>query len=102
MDIKPFKIKYYLERKDPDFENKMHDVLLIYKQVEMQFGDDGTITIPENGHLTHTISYDEKPGIQAVANKYPDHNPTEEKGISAGIMSMCGLERCLCLQELIF
>ena len=77
MDIKPFKIKYYLERKDPDFEN---DVLLIYKQVEMQFGDDGTITIPENGHLTHTISYDEKPGIQAVANKYPDHNPTEEKG----------------------
>ena len=68
MDIKPFKIKYYLERKDPDFENKM------------QFGDDGTITIPENGHLTHTISYDEKPGIQAVANKYPDHNPTEEKG----------------------
>ena len=80
MDIKPFKIKYYLERKDPDFENKMHDVLLIYKQVEMQFGDDGTITIPENGHLTHTISYDEKPGIQAVANKYPDHNPTEEKG----------------------
>ena len=80
MDIKPFKIKYYLERKDPDFENKMHDVLLVYKQVEMQFGDDGTITIPENGHLTHTISYDEKPGIQAVANKYPDHNPTEEKG----------------------
>ena len=37
MDIKPFKIKYYLERKDPDFENKMHEVLLVHKQVEMQF-----------------------------------------------------------------
>lgn len=72
MEIKPFKIKYYLERKDPDFENKMHDVLLVYKQVELQFDDNGTITIPDNGHLTHTISYDEKPGIQAVANKYPD------------------------------
>ena len=37
MDNKPFKIKYYLEKKDPDFENKMHDVLMVYKQVEMQF-----------------------------------------------------------------
>lgn len=30
--------------------------------------------------MTHTISYDEKPGIQAVVDKYPDHNPTEENG----------------------
>ena len=80
MDIKPFKIKYYLERKDPDFENKMHEVLLVYKQVEMQFDENGSIIIPEDGHMTHTISYDEKPGIQAIANKYPDHNPTEENG----------------------
>lgn len=80
MDIKPFKIRYYLERKDPDFENKMHDVLLIYKQVEMQFDEDGGILIPEEGSMTHTISYDEKPGIQAIANKYPDYNLTEEIG----------------------
>lgn len=80
MDIKPFKIRYYLERKDPDFENKMHEVLLAYKQVEMQFDENGDIIIPWDGHITHTISYDEKPGIQAVANKYPDHNPTEGNG----------------------
>lgn len=80
MDIKPFKIKYYLERKDPDFENKMHEVLLVYKQVEMQFDENGGIIIPKDGHVTHTISYDEKPGIQAIANKYPDHNPTEGNG----------------------
>lgn len=80
MDIKPFKIKYYLERKDPDFENKMHDVLLVYKQVEMQFDENGSIMVPEDGHMTHTLSYDEKPGIQAVANKYPDHAPTEKDG----------------------
>lgn len=80
MDIKPFKIKYYLERKDPDFENKMHDVLLVYKQVEMQFGENGEIIIPGYEPMVHTISYDEKPGIQATANKYPDHNPTEENG----------------------
>lgn len=80
MDIKPFKIKYYLEKKDPDFENKMHDVLLVYKQVEMQFDENGDITVPDDGHMTHTVSYDEKPGIQAVANKYPDYNPTAENG----------------------
>jgi len=80
MDIKPFKIKYYLERKDPDFEDKMHEVLLVYKQVEMQLAENGDIIIPEEGHITHTISYDEKPGIQAIADKYPDHSPTEEDG----------------------
>lgn len=80
MDIKPFKIKYYLERKDPDFEEKMHDVLLVYKQVELQFDENGSIVVPESGHMTHTLSYDEKPGIQAVANKYPDHNPSAENG----------------------
>lgn len=80
MDVKPFKIKYYLERKDPDFEEKMHDVLLVYKQVEMQFDENGHIIVPEDGPMTHTLSYDEKPGIQAIANKYPDHNPTIENG----------------------
>lgn len=80
VDIKPFKIKYYLEKKDPDFENKMHDVLLVYKQVEMQFDEKGKIIIPDDGHMTHTLSYDEKPGIQAVTNQYPDYNPAEENG----------------------
>ncbi|NBH15879.1 winged helix-turn-helix transcriptional regulator, partial [Lachnospiraceae bacterium] len=40
-NIKPFKIKYYCEKRDPDFESKMHDVLLVYKQIEMQFDEDG-------------------------------------------------------------
>lgn len=80
MDIKPFKIKYYLEKKDPDFENKMHDVLMVYKQVEMQFDRNGDIIVPDGVRMTHTVSYDEKPGIQAVSNKYPDYNPTAENG----------------------
>jgi transposase len=80
MDMKPFKIKYYLERKDPEFENRMHDVLMVYKQVQMQFDENGSSIVPEDGNMIHTISYDEKPGIQAVANKYPDYNPTEENG----------------------
>jgi transposase len=78
--IKPFKIKYYCERRDPDFESKMHDVLLIYKQVELQFDDNGDIIIPEDGILTVTLSYDEKPGIQAVANTSDDLRPTAQNG----------------------
>lgn len=100
MDIKPFKIKYYLEKKDPDFENKMHDVLLVYKQVEMQFDENGCIIMPEDGHMTHTLSYDEKPGIQAVANKYPTIIRHPKTVLSAGIMNMSVWGRCPCWQGL--
>lgn len=34
-DIKPHKITYYCENKDPDFDSKMHNVLLVCKQLEM-------------------------------------------------------------------
>ena len=56
----------------------MHDVLQVYKQVEMQFDPNGNITIPDDRHTTHTLSYDEKLDIQTVANKYSNHNPTEK------------------------
>jgi transposase len=80
LDIKPFKVKYYLERTDPDFETKMHDVLLVYKQVSMQFDENGEIIVPPDGVMTHTLSYDAKPGIQAISNRYPDKNPTVQHG----------------------
>ncbi len=79
-DIKPFKIKYYCEKRDPDFDSKMHDVLMVYRQVEMQFDEAGNIIIPEDGPFTVTLSYDEKPGIQAIANTTDDLRPTMKKG----------------------
>ena len=79
-DIKPFKIKYYCEKRDPDFEAKMHEVLLVYKQVEMQFDANGEIIVPDDYKLTITVSYDEKPGIQAVSNTSDDLRPTENNG----------------------
>ena len=39
--IKPFQVSYYCEKRDPEFDAKMHDVLVIYKQVEMQFDQNG-------------------------------------------------------------
>ena len=68
-ELKPHKVDYYLERRDPEFERKMAEVLLVYKQVPMQQQGDALDT-PEV-----TISCDEKPGIQAVANITPDLPP---------------------------
>jgi len=72
-DVRPHKISYYLERRDPDFDQKMIQVLHVYKEVELikQMGKDAPpVTI---------ISYDEKPGIQAISNKAPDIPPVPGK-----------------------
>ena len=74
-EIKPHKIRYYCEKRDPDFDKKMHDVLVVYKQIELQFDEEGQI-MPSQGTKINTISYDEKPGIQAIAVTAPDKMPT--------------------------
>lgn len=77
-EIKPFRIKYYCENRDPDFDSKMHNVLLVYKQLSMQFDEDGHL-IPwaEDKEFVHVLSYDEKPGIQATATTSEDLLPDE-------------------------
>ena len=70
---------YYCKKRDPDFDKKMHDVLVVYKQIELQFDEQGEI-LPFEGVKINTISYDEKPGIQAIANTAPDKMPTIENG----------------------
>lgn len=63
--IKPHKVRYYLEKRDEHFDEKMSQVLAVYKQVEI-------INLKETeareARKTTTISYDEKPGIQAIKN----------------------------------
>ena len=39
--LNPHKITYYCEKRDPDFDKKMHDVLVIYKQLELRFDENG-------------------------------------------------------------
>lgn len=72
--VKPFKATYYCERRDPGFEDKMHDVLVIYKQASMQFDEAGSL-MPFEGVPAHTLSYDEKPGVQAVGTTTDDRPP---------------------------
>jgi hypothetical protein len=34
-DVKPHKVRYYLERRDADFEQKMAEVLCVYREVQV-------------------------------------------------------------------
>lgn len=80
-DIKPHKITYYCENRDPDFDVKMHNVLLVYKQLSFQFDESGKL-LPFEGddQMVHVLSYDEKPGIQAIATTSEDLRPNFENG----------------------
>lgn len=69
-NIKPHKVSYYLEKRDPEFDLKMANVLQVYKEIAIVNED------PEDkNRKTTTISYDEKPGIQAIKNIAPQLQP---------------------------
>lgn len=77
-DIKPNKIKYYCENRDPDFDQKMHNVLLVYKQLSLQFDENGELLpFGDDDQIIHVLSYDEKPGIQAIAKTSDDLLPDD-------------------------
>ena len=74
--LNPHKVTYYCEKRDPDFEKKMHDVLVIYKQIGLRFDENGNfIPFTKDEEAVHTLSYDEKPGIQAIATTSEDKAP---------------------------
>ena len=75
-DIKPFKIRTV---KGVILTSSQRcDVLVVYKQVSMQFDEEGNIIIPTDQPMVHTISCDEKPGIQAIATTSEDLRPKDE------------------------
>jgi transposase len=73
--IRPDKIAYYLEKRDPEFESKMADVLCVYQEVNLQneLGEMGGVP------PVITVSGDEKPGLQAIKNIAPDIMPEPGK-----------------------
>jgi transposase len=74
-NIKPHKIYSYINQRDPDFEPKSVVVLHTYKQVEL-LKEKNENKEPIDQVI---ISYDEKPGIQAIENRYPDLMPIPGK-----------------------
>jgi transposase len=72
--LQPHKVRYYLERRDPEFERKMKEVLLVYREVMLQneaAAQGGAAAAP----TVITVSIDEKPGVQALENTAPDLPP---------------------------
>jgi transposase len=76
--LQPHKVKYYLERRDPDFESKMKEVLMVYREVAVQNQTAATAT-PGMTPAIITVSIDEKPGVQAIENTAPDLPPLPRK-----------------------
>lgn len=73
--LQPHKVKYYLERRDPEFEIKMKEVLMVYQEVQLQNEANPAAGAP----TVITVSIDEKPGVQALANTAPDLPPVPGK-----------------------
>lgn len=78
-DIKPHRVRYYLEKRDPEFDRKMRDVLLVYQQVALyaEGPEQSSETLP-----MYTVSVDEKPGVQALGLTAPDLPPIPGKETS--------------------
>src|ERR1700724_3672498 len=73
-EVKPHKVRYYLEQRDPDFAQKMAAVLCVYRKVKiLKKAAAAAKNKPSNA--VAIISYDEKPGIQAIATTAPDLPP---------------------------
>ena len=73
--IKPHKVRYYFERRDPEFERKMNEVLIVYKEVNLQ----NESSSQQKDLSVITVSIDEKPGVQAIKNVAPDLPPVPGK-----------------------
>ena len=72
-EIKPHKVRYYLERRDPEFKQKMAEVLCVYREVKLI--KEAAAAKREPSDAVAIVSYDEKPGIQAIATTAPDLPP---------------------------
>src|SRR5438128_3480159 len=72
-EIKPHKVRYYLENRDAEFEQKMAEVLCVYREVEVL--KKASAKPRKSSKPVAIVSDDEKPGIQAIATTAPDLLP---------------------------
>lgn len=76
--VQPWRVTYYCERRDEEFDSKAHDVLVVYRQLSLCFDEAGEVwaeCVDAEGRAVHTVSVDEKPGIQAIAPTGEDRPP---------------------------
>jgi len=80
--LKPHKVTYYLERRDPEFDKKMREVLMVYQEVMLQ--NRAVAATAAMQPTVITVSIDEKPGVQAIENTAPDLPPVPGKHPTVG------------------
>jgi transposase len=71
-DVKPHRVRYYLEKRDPQFEPKMAEILCVYQQVALlRAHGQSAVSAGEgmDGSLA-VISYDEKPAFRRSARPH--------------------------------
>ena len=57
-EIKPHKVRYYLERRDPEFKQKMAQVLCVYREVKL-IKETAAAAKQEPSDAVAIVSYDE-------------------------------------------
>ncbi len=80
-EIKPHRIRYYLEKRDPQFDRKMQEVLMVYRDVWLY--SEGAVHDARPNPI-YTVSVDEKPGVQAIGLTAPDLPPVPGKASAVG------------------
>jgi len=71
-ELKPHRVRYYLDKRDAQFERKMAEVLMVYRDVNLYRSDAVHDARPAP---VYTVSVDEKPGVQALGTTAPDLPP---------------------------
>ncbi len=80
-ELKPHRVRYYLDKRDTQFERKMAEVLMVYRDVNLYRNDAVHDARPVP---IYTVSVDEKPGIQALDTSAPDLPPVPGKHSAIG------------------
>lgn len=75
-ELKPHRVRYYLDKRDAQFERKMTEVLMVYRDVNLYRTDAVHDARPAP---VYTVSVDEKPGVQALGTSAPDLPPVPGK-----------------------
>jgi transposase len=75
-ELKPHRVRYYLDKRDAQFERKMAEVLMVYRDVNLYRTDAVHDARPAP---IYTVSVDEKPGVQALGTTAPDLPPVPGK-----------------------
>jgi transposase len=80
-ELKPHRVRYYLDKRDAQFERKMAEVLMVYRDVNLYRSGAVHDARPTP---VYTVSVDEKPGVQALGTTAPDLHPVPGKHPAVG------------------